>query len=139
MSKKPPLQEDIDFSKRFIINQQFPVYQYSSLLPVIDNPVWTVQKFAAFVDGNIVWTYFLITIKPGKAIDPYQVDSDTKLSVIEGSAWLMITHKGQHGSRIIEAGDMVIIPENATYNLLNQSRTENIIYSLDSNTFQQIQ
>jgi hypothetical protein len=136
---KAQINEDIDFSKRFIINQQFPVYKYESLTPVIDNPIWSVQKFAAFVDGNIVWTYFLITIKPGKASDPYQIDSDTKLGVIEGSAWLMISHKGQHGSRMIEGGDMVIIPENATYNLLNLSKTENIIYSLDSNTFQQIQ
>lgn len=132
-------QADIDFSKRFIINGIFPVHEFADLVDVVDNPTWKVQKTVSVVDGNIVWTYFYITIKPGQHTDPYKLDADTKMTILEGQAWLMILHKSGSGARMVEAGNFVMIPEGATYTLLNQSKNENLIYTLDANTLLQIQ
>lgn len=132
--------QDHDFSKKFFNGGKYPVYNYSKLQEIkTDTTNWKIEKIPMFVDGFVTWTHFKITLKGGGRTEPYQTDADIRLTLLEGSLWLLIMYKGSNGGDIIEAGDIVIIPNGSTYTILNQSRHENCVYTLDANTLLEIE
>lgn len=132
----PTIKEDSleDYMNNFIFNDRFPVYKYSHMRKTVDINSMTVEKIPMFVDGNVVWTHFKISVKPGWTSPPYRVDVDIKITVMEGKAWLLIDYKGKSASRMIEWGDIVIIPAGTTYHTLNISVQDPFIFTIDANT-----
>ena len=127
----PPV--ETDYMHNFIANGRFPIYKYSNLRKIVDTNAITVEKIPMFVDGNVVWTHFRVIVKPTWRTDPYSVDIDIRLTILEGQAWLLLEYKKQPAGSMVEAGDIVIIPAGASYTILNLSRNENCIYTLDAN------
>ena len=132
--KSPPIQPDVDYVNNFISNGRFPVYKYTNLRKITDTNAMTVEKIPMFVNGNVVWTHFRVTVKPTWRTDPYSVDIDIRLTILEGQAWLLLDYKKTPAGAMVEAGDIIIIPANASYTILNLSRNENCIYTIDANS-----
>lgn len=127
--------KDIDWSKKFFNGGKYPVYNYDKLQQIkTDESNWKIEKIPMFVDSYVTWTHFKVTLKKGGRTEPYQTDADIRLTLIEGSIWLLIMYKGQNGGDILEPGDIVIIPKGSVYTILNQSKNQDSVYTLDANT-----
>lgn len=137
MSKKQQ-SDNADFTNNFIIGNRFPVYKLDNLKEVFSNQAVKVEKIPMFVDGKVAWTHIKITLNPKWHSEPYQTDIDVRLSILSGKAWLMLTYKGKNAANMVEAGDIIVIPNGASYNLLNNSGSEVCEYFLDANTLLEI-
>lgn len=131
--------KDVDFINNFINYGRFPIYKYSTLKKIIDNDIWIVEKMPMYVDGLVTWTHFKIQLKPSWRTEPYRTDIDIRITLLEGKAWTLVEYKGKNGGDILEAGDIVIIPNGASYQILNQSKTEPCVYTMDANTLLEIE
>lgn len=126
--------------KNFIHGGRFPVYKYDNLKEITSkNSNWKVEKIPMFVDGVVVWTHFKITLKEGWNTEPYETDTDIRFTVLDGSVWLLIKYKGKSAGLILEAGDIAIIPQESSYQVLNQSKNSFCEYTLDANTLLEIE
>ena len=130
--------KELDFSKNYIVHGRFPIYHVDNLKPIISNEKMDIRKIPMVVDGDIVWTYLRISLKPRQFTDPYKTDIEVKITVLEGSAWIHIMHGGTNAGNIIEPGDIFIIPANATCAISNQSSSDDFVYTIDGNTLLQI-
>lgn len=130
---------EADYSKSFWNDNIYPVYKYDQLKTIISDSRWTVEKIPMFVDGVVVWTHFKVTLPKKGFTQPYNTDVDIQLKMLHGAAWLMMTFKGKHGGTVVEAGDIIIIPNGASYHLMNQSINEICVYTLDANTLLELE
>ncbi|MFI5407507.1 MAG: cupin domain-containing protein [Nitrososphaerales archaeon] len=132
---------ELDFSNNYIVHGRFPIYNINDIekiKPVIDNERMTVRKIPMGVDGQIVWTHLSVTLHPKQFTEPYSTDTDIVIKIMEGSAWMAVLHNNQNAGNIVEPGDMIIIPKNGSYTLMNQSKTDKFMFTIEGNILLQM-
>jgi ethanolamine utilization protein EutQ (cupin superfamily) len=51
---------------------------------------------------------------------------------------MAVLHNNQNAGNIVEPGDMIIIPKNGSYTLMNQSKTDKFMFTIEGNILLQM-